>query len=175
MLTPLRLRHALLVTLGLGAAVAPALLPLGCGPEAVGVESCRKIESARCDAAAACGFDEGKIADCKLLYADQCLHGMENSAYRPTETDTEACIAAVTEAGNCAANGVTKMSACPAAPLIPGLLDRSPCDIVLVRAHELAACNFAEAEPDAGTVTDSGTGGTGTGGAGGTGGTGGGT
>jgi hypothetical protein len=146
-----RLRHALLVTLGLGAAVAPALVPLGCGPEAVGVESCRQIESARCEAAAACGFDEAEVADCKLLYTDQCLHGIENAGYRPTETDTEACVAAVKAAGDCAAAGVELMSACPAAPLVPGTPDRAPCTVVVSLAHELAACAFAEGEPDAGT------------------------
>ena len=156
MLPALRLRHALLLTLGLGAALAPALVPLGCGPQPIGVEACRQIESARCEAALACGFDEAEVDDCKLVYADQCLHGIENAEHRPTETEIEACVAAVKAAGDCAATGVEKMSACPAAPLAEGTPDRAPCDVVLSLAHELSACAFAEAEPDAGTTTDAG-------------------
>lgn len=151
-----RLRHALLVSLGLGAAVAPALLYLGCGPTGVGVESCRQIEGARCEAAAFCGFDEAEVDDCKLVYMDQCLHGIENAGYRPTEGDTEACVAAVKAAGDCAAAGVEDMSGCPAAPLVEGAPDRAPCEIVLSRAHELEACAFAVGVPDAGTGTDAG-------------------
>jgi hypothetical protein len=149
-----RLRHALLVTLGLGAALAPALLPAGCGPTGVGVDACRQIESARCEAAAHCGFEPTEVDDCKLVYNDQCLHGIENAGYRPTDGDTEGCVAAVKAAGDCAANGVASMSACPAAPLVAGTPERAPCDIVLSRAHELEACAFAEGEPDAGTVAD---------------------
>jgi hypothetical protein len=153
-LPALRTRPALLVSLGLGAAFAPALLPLACGPTAIGADACRKIEGARCEAAAACGFDEAEIEDCKLLYQDQCLHGIENTEHRPTDTDTEACVAAVKAAGDCAASGVETMSGCPAAPVIAGIPDRAPCDIVLSRAHELQACAFAEGAPDAGTVMD---------------------
>lgn len=174
MISAPRLRHALLVSLGFGAALVPALVPLGCGPEAVGVDACRKIEGARCEAAAACGFDEAEVADCKLIYADQCLHGIENASYRPTETDTEACVAAVQAAGQCAADGVARMSGCPSAPLVAGAADLAPCDVVLKRAHDLSACAFAQAEPDAGTAgTGSSTTAGGSGGAGGTGGSGG--
>lgn len=150
-----RLSFALLVALCGGAAALP-FVPLGCGPEAIGVESCRKIESARCDAAAACGFSEAEVADCKLLYNDQCLHGIENADHRPTEDDTEACVAAVTATGDCARSGVAKMSACPAAPLVEGAIDHAPCSVILSSAHELSACAFAEGEPDAG-ASDSGT------------------
>ena len=148
-----RSRHALLLLVGLGAALPPAILAAGCGPEPIGVESCRKIEDARCSAAAACDFTEDEVADCKLFYADQCLHGIENSGHRPTEKETEACVAAVTAAGQCAAAGAKKMSECPAAPLVAGATDRAPCDVVLTFAHELDACAFVEADPDAGTGT----------------------
>lgn len=153
MLPPARLRHALLFLAGLGVVLPPAVLASGCGPEAVGVESCRKIEDARCAAAASCGFTEDEVANCKLVYADQCLHGIENSAHRPTETETEACVAAVTAAGQCAAAGAKNMSDCPAAPLADGTVDRAPCEIVLTFAHELDACAFVEADADAGTTT----------------------
>ncbi|MEZ4298216.1 MAG: hypothetical protein R3B70_24905 [Polyangiaceae bacterium] len=142
-------------------ATALALCLAGCGPEAIGVDACRKIESARCDAAAACGFDEAEVADCKLLYTDQCLHGIENKDHRPTETETEACVAAVTAAGDCAADGVPAISGCAGAPLVAGAKDRSPCDIVLSHAEDLSACAFAvpdaEDEDTTGTSTDTGT------------------
>lgn len=172
MLPPFRLRAALLVSLGLACAVAPVVVA-GCGPESIGVESCRKIEGARCEAAAACGFSADEVANCKLLYNDQCLHGIENKAHRPTETETEACVAAVQAAGACAAAKVKKMSDCPAAPVIAGAEGGSPCDIVMSSAHKLDACSFAATDADAGTTTTTGTGGgggttTGTGGSGGT-------
>lgn len=145
-----RLRNALLVSLGLGGAISPAFFSSGCGPEAIGVESCRKIEGARCEAAGSCGFSPEDVADCKIIYGDQCLHGIENKAYRPTEPDTEACVAAVRATGVCAGKGVKKMSGCPQAPLVAGAADESPCDIVLSLVHRLDACAFAAADPDAG-------------------------
>jgi hypothetical protein len=163
-----RLRHALLFLVGPGGALAPAFLGSGCGPQPVGVEACRKIEGARCDAAIHCNFTEEDVADCKLVYADQCLHGIENESHRPSETETEACVAAITAAGACAAAGAADMSACPDAPMAQVTVSRSPCDVVLLHAHELAACAFVVGA-DAGTDTGTGTGSGGGGGAGGSG------
>lgn len=134
--------------------MAPAFVSSGCGPEPIGVESCRRIEGARCEAAASCGFSEDDVADCKLIYADQCLHGIENKGHRPIESETDACIAAITAAGACAAAGVTKISDCPEAPLAAGAADDSPCDIVLSVADHLDACAFVAIDGDAGTVAD---------------------
>lgn len=139
--------------MGLGGALSPALVSSGCGPEGVGIEACRRIESARCEAAASCGFSEDQVENCKLIYTDQCLHGIENKAYRPTDTDTSECIAAVKATGACAAAGVNKMSGCPQAPLVAGSADDSPCDIVLHLAQRLDACSFVETDSDAGTPT----------------------
>jgi hypothetical protein len=153
---PFRLSKALLVSVGLACAVAPAAVS-GCGPEAIGVEACRKIEGARCEAAAACGFSEEDVADCKLIYTDQCLHGIENKTHRPTGAEADACVAAVQAAGACAAAGTQQMSACTSAPVIAGSENETPCTIVLSLAHRLTACSFAETDADAGTpTTDSG-------------------
>jgi len=149
-----RLRAALVVLVGLGCAMAPAFVSSGCGPEPIGVDSCRKIESARCEAAASCGFSPEDVADCKLIYGDQCLHGIENKAHRPTETETEACVAEVTATGACAAAGVAKMSACAGVSLIDGAPDDAPCTIVLSLAHTLDSCSFASPGADAGTTAD---------------------
>ncbi len=190
MLPVLRLRHALILAAGLGCALAPTFLSVGCGPAPVGVEACRKIESARCDAALSCGLTKDEVESCKLLYQDQCLHGIENTAHRPTEPEVTACVDAVSATGACAAQGVKTMNECVTAAVVSDTAGaKTPCDIVLSAAHELSACAFADAPDDAGTTTTSstssgGTGGTGgstaTGGAGGTtatggGGTGGGT
>ena len=170
-----RLHLAWFLSAGLGCVLAPAVIVSGCGPQAVGVESCRKIESARCDAALSCGFTKAEAEDCKLFYRDQCLHGIENTAHRPTEPETSACIAAIEATGQCAANGVTAMSACAGVGFLDTATAKAPCDVLLSSAHELSACAFAAAEADAGTTTSATTssGGGGTGGS--TGGTGGGT
>lgn len=153
MLPNLRFHHALLFAAGLGCALTPAILSAGCGPTAVGVEACRKIEDARCDAAASCGLSNDQIADCKLFYQDQCLHGIENSAHRPTETEVTTCIASVKATGACAAGGVKTMSACADAPVLDEAKATPPCDVILVSAHQLVACAFADAPDDAGTTT----------------------
>lgn len=169
MLPNLRFHHALLFAAGLGCALTPALLSAGCGPTAVGVESCRKIEDARCDAAASCTMSSEQIADCKLFYQDQCLHGIENTAHRPTEAEVSACIASVKATGACAAGGVKTMSACADAPVLDEAKGTAPCDVILTSAHLLAACAFADAPDDGGTTTTTSTNtATSTGGTGGT-------
>ncbi len=155
MIPALRLHHALLLLVGSGGVLLPAVLASGCGPEAIGVEACRKIEEARCAAAASCGFSEEDVADCKLVYADQCLHGIENGEKRPTETEADDCVTAVTAAGACAAAGTEIMDDCVSAPVVEGAGDRKPCEIVLTFAHELTACAFVVADADAGTTTTS--------------------
>jgi hypothetical protein len=72
----------------------------GCGTDAVGVEDCRQIEQARCDAGAACGLVKDLDA-CKRFYRDHCLHGLaiEDS---PGPTRVKACVTALTAAAECA-------------------------------------------------------------------------
>ncbi len=177
MLPVLRLRFALILSAGLGCALAPLLLSAGCGPAAVGVEACRKIESARCEAALSCNLTKDEVESCKLLYQDQCLHGIENTAHRPSEPEVAACVDAVKATGACAANQVATMNDCPAAAVVSDAAGaKTPCEIVLSSAHELVACAFADAPDDGGTTTTSststgGTGGTTASGGGGTGGT----
>ena len=85
-----------------GALVLGVLQVVGCGTDAVGVDSCRRIELSRCDAAAACGqIDDA--AECRRFYHDQCLHGLP-----VPDPGTEAvaeCEAALQRAGACAAEG----------------------------------------------------------------------
>ena len=96
------------------ALVAFALAAIGgasaCGTEAVGVESCRKIEKVRCESAAACGIDltnpvhtgEGPKADvsaCIRYYDEQCLHGLV-VAKEPGAQAVDACVDAIIK-GDC--------------------------------------------------------------------------
>lgn len=178
MLKTLRLRHVLSPGLGLGGALAAALagvgaLASGCGPQPVGVESCRQIETARCEAAAACGLSEDDVANCKLVYQDQCLHGIQNADHRPTEAETEACVAAVKAAGACAADGAKKIGECKDAPSVTGSENIPPCDLVLSDAHELSACSFVRAAEGDTTSSSSSSSSSGSGGSTGTGGSGG--
>lgn len=87
---------------------------LACGTEPVGVETCRKIERARCENAPACGIDlsapvhrgdtpELAVAACVRYYEDACLHGMV-APTDPGNIQVQACIDAI-NTGDC---GVVK-------------------------------------------------------------------
>ena len=72
-----------------------------CGTDAVGIQQCRNIESARCIRATACKIDlseplhEGSDVDsCIRFYNDQCLHGLVTSV-TPGATQVNACVAAI--------------------------------------------------------------------------------
>lgn len=138
---------------GLGAG---AIVP-GCGTDAKGVDACRRIETARCEAAVACGYTADQITTCKDFYRDQCLHGLQNPQ-EPSTTDVDACVAAIGQARVCAERQAASMAECAEAPLAPGA-DASaltPCAIITDQAHQLAACAFVVMPTDAGAGTDGG-------------------
>ncbi|AUX43053.1 uncharacterized protein SOCE26_044930 [Sorangium cellulosum] len=142
--------------LGLGVA---SLAAQGCGTDAVGVEACRQIEQARCEAAAACGFDEAQVKTCSEFYWDQCLHGIQHAvdydeentsqpAEDPASVDVDECVAAVQATRDCAGSGVASMAGCSAAPLAPGEDSGiTPCKVIEERAHALAECSFVVQPP----------------------------
>ncbi|WP_437994145.1 hypothetical protein [Sorangium sp. So ce145] len=152
---------------------AAALLGLGavtlitapsCGNDAVGVDACRRIEQARCEAAAVCpewigsGDVEERVNTCVEFYWDQCLHGFENGAgggqtvEEPTTFQVDACVAAVGEARACASAKVASMVECSAAPLAAGV-DRAitPCKVITAQAEALEACAFVAAPNSGGS------------------------
>jgi hypothetical protein len=120
------------VTLGLMSAFA-------CGTDPVGVETCRKIEYARCENAKSCGIDissqpvhrrDGTTPDlqdqqdvgaCKRYYDDACLHGLVTTT-DPGAVQAQACVDAINSATDCAiVKNPEKAPACafllpPAAP-----------------------------------------------------------
>lgn len=141
---------------------------VGCGPEPKGVEDCRAIEQARCEAAKNCGIVSDVVA-CQRFYRDQCLHGL--AASPPSSTSVKDCVAVIRSAGVCASEaegGDTPLELCSAGT---PTLDDAPgaataCDIV--KSPETAtACRFLSTAPDAG-AGGSGTGGSDTGGSAGT-------
>ncbi len=97
--------------LALLAALAPLawLLVPACGTDAVGVESCRSIETARCKMAPNCNVDLSQpvhrgspgtdIDACIQFYNDQCLHGLAAQS-DPGTIAVNACIGDI-NSGNC--------------------------------------------------------------------------
>lgn len=92
------------LALFLGGAVA------ACGTDAEGIDSCRILESARCERAKSCGeislakpAHEGSpdedVAACKRYYRDACLHGLVSQT-DPGAIEVEACRVAI-ETGTC--------------------------------------------------------------------------
>lgn len=100
------MRH---VAIAVGTLVAIAIA-VACGPSPVGVDTCRKIEAARCVWGPACGFDLSRptrrsdstspVDDCIRYYDDACLHGLV-AASDPGPTAADACVRAI-NAGDCA-------------------------------------------------------------------------
>jgi len=134
----------------------PALLGVASCTDAVGIEECRLIETARCESARQCGFSEDESLRCVEFYHDQCLHGIENADEPPDEAQAKACVSTIQAVEACAQRGAATMQDCPEAPLVPdGPLTLPPCMIIVSQAHLLAACAFVSADTtDAGTTSN---------------------
>lgn len=94
----------LAVALAVGGAIAAAV---ACGTDAVGVESCRQIEEARCRKAPACPDislaqplhpDKNDVNACIRYYDDACQHGLV--AADPGGPAVNKCVDAI-NAGDC--------------------------------------------------------------------------
>jgi hypothetical protein len=121
--------------------------------DAVGIEECRLIETARCESAQQCGFTEDESLRCSEFYHDQCLHGIENAEEPPADTEAEACVNAIKAVAGCAKRGAQTMQDCPEAPLVPAApATTPPCSVILRYAHLLTACSFVSSK-DAGTAS----------------------
>ncbi len=115
----------------------------GCGTEAVGVDACRDIELARCDAGPHCGLIEDAAA-CRRFYRDHCLHGLAAPAARGASV--AACVNVIKAAGRCAAEDAeSSLAACsePVTSPQPGL--QRACDVV---SHPERASECAFLLPD---------------------------
>jgi hypothetical protein len=98
------------LVLALVLAGAGVLFGAACGTEAVGVESCRKIEQVRCESGPRCGLAMDRprhhgsepvndVAACIRYYDDACLHGLV-IGYEPGSVLVDQCVAAIAE-GSC--------------------------------------------------------------------------
>lgn len=74
-----------------------------CGTDAQGVETCRKIETARCQAAPGCNVSlvspphpSGDVQGCIDFYHDACLHGLEVND--PGGPSADACVKDISNA-----------------------------------------------------------------------------
>jgi hypothetical protein len=125
-------------------AAGVASLALACGTDAVGVSACRSIETARCEAAPACGISLAlpvhigdDVSACVRFYNDQCLHGLVTQS-TPSTVAVNACVAAIQAAGALAAKKNT-----------------SACLNTVQNPQNTAACAFLNPGPDA-SVEDAG-------------------
>jgi len=149
---------ALLTAVGALAGLGAGAIVPGCGTDAVGVDACRRIETARCEAAVACGYTADQVTTCKDFYRDQCLHGLQNNEWEPSTADVDACVAAIGQVRVCAERQAASMAECAEAPLAPGVDGSAltPCAILTDQAHRLDKCDFVVMPADAGPGTDGG-------------------
>ncbi len=156
------------------------LLAFACGTDAVGVDACRNIENARCEAAPVCKGDdfsfgittETQVRNCKTLYRDQCLHGLENiDGGEPSDGKVTKCVKAIRATAACKKAGALLIAECVDVSVIAGAEGKSPCEI-LTEVEHLTECAFVAPPPKEGEDTSATTAAatTGAGGAGGAGG-----
>jgi hypothetical protein len=100
-------RRASARALSVAVAIPLLIAAVGCGTDAVGVQACRNIETARCNHAAACGVSldqplhSGSDAtSCIRFYNDACLHGLASNN-DPGAPKVQACVDAI-NSGDCA-------------------------------------------------------------------------
>jgi len=111
-----------------------------CGTDAVGVEDCRDIELARCEAGQACGIVDD-VAACKRFYRDHCLHGLA-LADEPSARAVQACVKSIETAGGCAksAGPDTLVPDCANLTQAATGLEKA-CDVVSA-PEEIFECEF---------------------------------
>lgn len=118
-------------------------LVAACGTDAVGVADCRELETARCEAAAACGYPA--VSECRRYVRDHCLHGLPLE--ETPSGSVAACANLLEAAGACAASlGAEVAPGSCSPPLATDGSARTICDVIL-RPESAAACAFLTAEP----------------------------
>ena len=145
------------------AALPASIALLSCGTDAVGVDACRKIETARCDVAPACtpGFDVNR---CNLFYRDECLNGIaDTTPDADPSAAAPACVQAIDQVAACIDSGapgclaglVVADAGCSTWDTKQSL----GCNLILNCPQNLAACYFLApaSSSDAGTVADAAT------------------
>ncbi|MBL8743247.1 MAG: hypothetical protein JNK04_19185 [Myxococcales bacterium] len=124
----------------------------GCSTDAVGIEACRTIQTARCEVAPTClgqeDFSietEDQVENCKTYYIDGCLVGVENpDAGDETGKDCEKAIRAL---GKCEADG-TPLADCDGATLRDGEDEATSNCMALAAPNLLEECAWLEKVED---------------------------
>lgn len=154
--------RTLSATLLSAAATFSIVTASGCGTDAVGVEDCRDIEQARCEAGSACLDASGApliedVAACKRFYRDHCLHGL--SVKSPGQATVSACVQVIQAAGRCAKDDPNSDLSCTETTSNPHRGFTLACDVF---AHpELAdECSFLLDSPSTEGSAGEGSGGT---------------
>lgn len=120
-----------------------------CGTSAVGVESCRDIEQARCRASASCLDANGSsiitdVPACERYYRDHCLHGL--AVKPPAGASVSACVQVIQAAGDCAAGDPNAtLGDCPVTT--PGAGLTRACDVI-AHPERASECAFLLETPD---------------------------
>jgi hypothetical protein len=131
----------------------------GCGTNAVGVDDCREIERARCDAALPCGLIDDSGA-CKRYSRDHCLHGL---LAKPPAGAVAECVRVIKAAGACASSDPeAALGDCDPEVTEPASGLATACDVV-AKPERASECAFLLTEPpeDTGSGGQPATGGTG--------------
>jgi hypothetical protein len=134
------------------AAATFSLVTASCGTSAIGVDDCRDIEQARCDAGAHCLASDGTplVADapaCRRYYRDNCLHGLP--ATPPSGSNVAACVRVIKAAGVCAEDDAESALSCTETESLPRQGLRTACDLV-ARPELAIECSFLLETPDTG-------------------------
>jgi hypothetical protein len=120
-------------------------LQSACGTNALGVEDCRSIERARCQAARPCSFGIDSNSDeevCLRFARDNCLHGMLVQA--PTAGSVTRCVNAIDGAGACAAKK-TPVSDCAAVGAVTAT-SVTVCGLI-ENPEQIPDCEFLTDQP----------------------------
>lgn len=85
----------------------------GCTTDAVAIEDCREIESARCEASVPCGvITSAEVKECQRVYREQCLHGIAGPK-APTADQQKQCVNLIVEAGQRATELAEELASAP--------------------------------------------------------------
>ena len=112
-----------------GWTIAGAFGAASCGTDAIGIDSCRKIEQARCRKAASCpelGLrGQTGVEECVQYARDRCLHGLAVADPGPAVVD--ACVGAIEQAASCEVVATPETApACAFLRPVPGAPDAGP-------------------------------------------------
>lgn len=128
-----------------------------CDSGATGIDACRKIESMKCELVRGCSgvsiATDADVESCKLFYRDQCLNGIADGV-EPTMAKVDACLAALTQAGACKDEPLSKCVAPPALADAVDAAETTGCEAMLA-TESLVDCDFLAPSPSTSSASSS--------------------